>query len=491
MAGILSHFRIEALHNRHTIDVPITDNKLVLIGENGTGKSTVTNFIYFFLTRQWHRMLPYEFKRVVATINGKDIEFTKEIVPKIEDIDGYLKRLAPFSPMVRQRITDIIATRTTEDLMNSENIVRYAAELGVPQSTLMDVSERLLAKPSHSSRKLNQIKQELETLFPNSILYLPTYRRIEQDLSTIFPEMAASSSYAYSMEKLRRRSQDTNYITASSPYAYSMEKLRRRSQDTNYIELVQFGMHDVEETIERTMKNLSDRWRNDLSTLMGAYLRDVIKGAYKSAEPSEIGELDDATINAIFNRVDQTVLPQLEQDSLREMVSKIKRTKYIVDDEDRVVIHFLTRLIKLHKDQQEKEKNIRDFVSVCNGYLSDKRFIYNNMSFEITIQQTENILQNAQSDTLEMSMLSSGEKQIISLFSQIYLSDISNYFVIIDEPELSLSVAWQKRFLPDILNSGRCSGLVAVTHSPFICDNELDAYMRPLQLLMEPVDDRP
>ena len=41
------------------------------------------------------------------------------------------------------------------------------------------------------------------------------------------------------------------------------------------------------------MKNLSDRWRNDLSTLMGAYLRDVIKGAYKDAEPVTIGELDE------------------------------------------------------------------------------------------------------------------------------------------------------------------------------------------------------
>jgi ABC-type branched-subunit amino acid transport system ATPase component len=73
MAGILSHFRIEALHNRHTIDVPITDNKLVLIGENGTGKSTVTNFIYFFLTRQWRRLLSYEFRRVVATIISRRV----------------------------------------------------------------------------------------------------------------------------------------------------------------------------------------------------------------------------------------------------------------------------------------------------------------------------------------------------------------------------------------------------------------------------------
>jgi hypothetical protein len=42
--------------------------------------------------------------------------------------------------------------------------------------------------------------------------------------------------------------------------------------------------------------------------------------------------------------------------------------------------------------------------------------------------------------TLAMRTLSSGEKQIVSLFSHLYLSGQQLFFVIIDEPELSLSV---------------------------------------------------
>ncbi len=102
---------------------------------------------------------------------------------------------------------------------------------------------------------------------------------------------------------------------------------------------------------------------------------------------------------------------------------------------------------------------------------------FDNINFNITIN-----LEAAKSGKKEikMKMLSSGEKQIVSLFSQIYLSGINSYFVIIDEPELSLSVPWQKRFLPDILQTGRCNGLVAVTHSPFIFMNELDPYTHAL-----------
>ncbi len=54
------------------------------------------------------------------------------------------------------------------------------------------------------------------------------------------------------------------------------------------------------------------------------------------------------------------------------------------------------------------------------------------------------------------------------------------FFVLIDEPELSLSVPWQRRFLADIRNSEFCSGLVAVTHSPFIYDNDLRRFAHGL-----------
>ncbi|MEO0684253.1 MAG: AAA family ATPase, partial [Cyanobacteria bacterium J06649_11] len=80
-------------------------------------------------------------------------------------------------------------------------------------------------------------------------------------------------------------------------------------------------------------------------------------------------------------------------------------------------------------------------------------------------------------EPLHLSKLSSGEKQIISFFSKIYLSESDKRFIILfDEPELSLSMTWQKQLLPDILSSEKCDFLLAVTHSPFIFHNELDGY---------------
>ncbi|MGT3292290.1 AAA family ATPase [Yersinia enterocolitica] len=74
-----------------------------------------------------------------------------------------------------------------------------------------------------------------------------------------------------------------------------------------------------------------------------------------------------------------------------------------------------------------------------------------------------------------MDTLSSGEKQIISLFAMLYLKNDTNLAIFFDEPELSLSMEWQKTLLPDIVNSGKCNFLFCTTHSPFIFDNELIA----------------
>ena len=114
---------------------------------------------------------------------------------------------------------------------------------------------------------------------------------------------------------------------------------------------------------------------------------------------------------------------------------------------------------------------IKIFRDVCNKYLVNKEIFYDesNISIYIKSKITE--------EKIDLKNLSSGEKQIISIFSRIYLSsEEKRFLVLFDEPELSLSMLWQKELLPDIVNSNKCNFLLAVTHSPFIFDNELDRY---------------
>ena len=77
---------------------------------------------------------------------------------------------------------------------------------------------------------------------------------------------------------------------------------------------------------------------------------------------------------------------------------------------------------------------------------------------------------------LPLNSLSSGEQQELVLHYDLLFRVPSNTVVLIDEPELSLHVAWQKRFLPDLLEIVKLSGFDALvaTHSPFIVGDRSD-----------------
>lgn len=80
MSFSVSRFRVEDLHGFRTIDVPIESNRIVLVGENGTSKSTVANLLFYVLTRQWTRLSRYRFTSVQVVLNDKIFVITPEIL---------------------------------------------------------------------------------------------------------------------------------------------------------------------------------------------------------------------------------------------------------------------------------------------------------------------------------------------------------------------------------------------------------------------------
>lgn len=228
-------------------------------------------------------------------------------------------------------------------------------------------------------------------------------------------------------------------------------------------------MDDVKAVIHSRLEYLRNYSLVQFNSLSGTYLRDVIRGSATAFKMSQIRSLDDDTLSAILDRVSDTTLGPSDKDVLKRRIGAIrkKRSKSDIDLNDQYLVHYFSRLIEVYDDIRMKEKEISEFVNVCNKYLNpSKNMIFNDINFIIDVFDEK-------SRAIDLSYLSSGEKQIVSLFAHLYLEGNPNNIVIIDEPELSLSVPWQKRFLPDLLASGKCQFILAVTHSPFIYQNKL------------------
>jgi predicted ATPase len=158
----------------------------------------------------------------------------------------------------------------------------------------------------------------------------------------------------------------------------------------------------------------------------------------------------------------------------KELIINIIDNKEIFDDSHIYLALFLSNLIDVYKKQKTNDDSIKTFSTIVNEYLEDKEVFYDERKVEISIKDKK------KKKAVKLENLSSGEKQIISLFSKLYLERTGDLAILIDEPELSLSLEWQKRLLVDIVKCPNVVLLVAATHSPFIFSNELDKFAQPL-----------
>src|SRR5262245_58810689 len=117
MPTAITQFQIEGLHGRNrTIDIPIRDNRLVLVGEKGTGKSTVATILYYVLSQQWRRLVDYRFIAIQVRSADSQIRIDHE---DVEALIAY--KSGPLSPELRRRYAPHIL-RDIARLVANENL---------------------------------------------------------------------------------------------------------------------------------------------------------------------------------------------------------------------------------------------------------------------------------------------------------------------------------------------------------------------------------
>lgn len=89
-----------------------------------------------------------------------------------------------------------------------------------------------------------------------------------------------------------------------------------------------------------------------------------------------------------------------------------------------------------------------------------------------TIVRTENEIRFTQvGETLFPYNLSSGEKQILAILLTVLVEDNLPYVLLMDEPEVSLHVEWQKRLIDLIMELNPNVQVILTTHSPAVIMN--------------------
>lgn len=422
----IKKFAIRRLYGERDVEINFSDDVKIIVAENGYGKTTVLNTLYSLLAGDLSRLRKIDFRSVELVFgDGSEISLDKkDLVINIPENHGILNHLKMH--LNSSEITELlffVMSNPVSFLRRSAKVIDASKKTGIPVNSLIELIRTTVASNQGqlelgSATKNTQIVKDK---FPLHLMYLPTYRRVEADFKDIV-DIA--------------------------------------EEDVSIGRTINFGMRDVRKSFDEITGQILSSSVEWFSKVNGQMLGQLIDGFTITPELREsIGSPH--AVGVVLDRIGSNI----DSDRKRQIIQLVKSGEIFRDHDP--LVYFLSNLLKVYEQQRENDEAIQRFTEVCNRYLGDKEIVYNESRVTIEVVRRKN------KSPVDIEMLSSGEKQIVSLFCQLYLSKKNNLAIFFDEPELSLSIEWQKTLLPDILGSGKCRFLFCTTHSPFVFENEL------------------
>lgn len=436
----LLRLQIEKLYGHYNYENIIFNSDVTFIyGLNGCGKTTILNITEAIITGQIYKLFSYDFYKITLEYAKKsNIKEVNKIII-VKDDDG------------------IVVTFKNQDyrILNHGNLIKEGRG-----------QDGNIEKARFYFREY-EFLLEIKRIF--NYVYLPLNR----------------SSVVYDIED-----EEGFYIYRHARSYYG---------DDIFEESVNKDLAMVQ--IERLIRESCNRINNRITHISDTFRNNILKSL-----------LD---VNEQFTNSDELLTEIFSQ---KENVDNIKQTKsaYIkilkelslIDKKEEA--HFAEFFDGIYKDVQQKENGKGISVTTLlkiNEVLKIKKLV---MLAEETEKQkarvrepierflnTMNDFINTGEDEKEINIdsmgrvyfttkyssrpisiqhLSSGEKQLITFFANLIFkvkSSTSGIFVV-DEPELSLHLSWQKIFIEKTLEINRNIQLIFATHAPEIIGKNRD-----------------
>lgn len=391
-------------------DTSNTEKMFILYGDNGSGKTTILKLAF-------HLLAPEDGKGHKSTV--VPIPFEHFEIELWDNTKIYAKRsngkltgsfsMGIKSPRRKEKKVDFIA--------NEDNRIRPV------------------------SRKQNEkIREFLNALSKLNIsLYM-----LSDDRTIHFAGWVRRVPTPYDMEF------DNEWI-------YSKDELPARIQRRPQIDPEIIAQHLLEKSIERAEMWIQSKAMRDssigessIATLYNEILhRLVSQSGDNSLDSTPTKKSIEERVKKLESRYKEfaqyRLLPKFSGKEILAAVSSVppSNTSIMI----KVLNPYLESLKKKLEAMNEVYMRVNSFVSIINRFLTNKKLAYN-LHSGMTITANDGT-------SLEPAMLSSGERHLFLLFCNSLVAVDRPSIFIIDEPEISLNIKWQRRLLDSLLE---CSG---------------------------------
>lgn len=448
MNDFIKNIAIEGLHGRSQLRVSLRDGLNVIHGSNGTGKTTFLHIIANLANGDIKRFFHLQFHSIsIETSEGRRLFLSSK-----KNTEG----------------EDSVLLLTVD---NAEYEVSRADEE--------------YAETSHS----------LVTFFGGRASYFPAFRTI---LDAVEPNRVPIGSDRYSERDIKNSDvEDIRKVLRS----FRSPKTRRNSrEDLNsimktyrcrdwfgqFIPIIQYP------SLVEVFRQMSVEVNEAQLKLAAAD-----QSAYSAIFARTISSIIDETATATYNLEDFFSKVKERIDKLSPEIGIADAYMQIADAIERGDIHDpqkknrISQVLSIFDDalnKREDAKNeafmrLRQLQDSINKFfeLSATQNLSKRLEFTEESQSQKNFLssrniwiQVGEKKEYRYNFLSSGERHIISLlFASTHISN-ENGPVLIDEPEISLHVDWQRIVLSELKSQSNSRQIVACTHSPEVLADHMD-----------------
>lgn len=436
----------------YNVEFKKNENVLILTGANGFGKTQILNIIYNLFNKNFSFFDNLVFSRIDVVLNNSNsITIEKKFTNQIDEqpLNSSQQSLfdeLPKNLLAKKKIQKVfftffiegkeIASSNLSDNISDRDIDRLDRFLPIDR-----IDERLwLDMTTDDVLSLSEVIERYSKEFPvRYLMNLETNFKLDEQLGTI--------------------------LNSISVHLIREQRLFKKVKDKEDVPFNRFKENQT--VMEETVKI----YANELVRLINQ----------KMKESFDISQELDRTYPRRLISIDKKVSEQEYNDKYTKLSEKIEKLAknglydgqqeklaYKKDDAKALSVYLadLEKKFSVFDDLLEK-------LELFSNTLNERRFTFKS----IVIDKEKGFYFKTENEKpLELNELSSGEQHELILLYELIFKTNKRTLVLIDEPEISLHVTWQKEFLNDLLKIIQVQGfqVIIATHAPAIINDRWD-----------------
>ena len=416
-------------------DIKFNDSVTFLYGDNGCGKTTILNIITHIITGQIFKLFNYKFEEIILTYQPSNSKKYKKIA------------------LSRTNANEIAINFLSETVIIDQRVTYSGRSLGDRE----DLSSAYFSE--------YPILEDIRNTF--NYIFLPLNRNSSLSLDL---------TYTYRNSKIAQMRNNHSMgsrfgILKSDPNMYEVEALVASAFNKSTTTLNRIN-EDFSDNILKSFLDVEDIINTDkafqyMMSLNSANIKKMQQEYIKVLKTlNKWDSASDNKVNAFFDSLQNDISLRKKNNNQVNMqflfkLSEVSKITSIIDKAE-----------KTEEAKKEARRPIETFLNTVNKFISNG--VYNK---EICIDDDGTVyLKIGGNKSIDIQNMSSGEKQIVTFFAYLIfgLENTNQSIFIVDEPELSLHLNWQRQFVDSIMDVNKNVQLIFATHAPEMIGHHRD-----------------